>query len=210
MRPNLILVNRVRAPRSVILVAHGGKARSQTPDSNLGAAALRMLAMSADLALTGQRRGAIVAQLRYRTRGYNDGEAVDDLVWALDRLREDHGVPTCVVGHSMGARAALRAAGHRSVAAVAALAPWLPDDEPVGQLADRDVLIVHGLSDRVTSPLRSARYAERAEPVARSLRFTELGSTGHAMLRRAATWHRLVREFCFQPRAVGPVREATP
>jgi dienelactone hydrolase len=204
MRPSLMVMNGAGTPRSVILVCHGGKARSAAPDSNLGAAALRMVAFSADLARAGRRRGALVAQLRYRTRGYNDGEAVADVLWALDRLWEQHGAPACTVGHSMGGRAALRAAGHESVTAVAALAPWLPDGEPVHQLADRDVLIVHGLSDRVTSPLRSARYAERAEPVARSVRLAELGTAGHAMLRRAGAWHRLVRDFCLQPRNASP------
>ena len=62
----------------------------------------------------------------------------------------------------MGARAAMRAAGHPAVSAVAGLAPWLALGEPVEQLAGRWVLVAHGTADVITSPagdlgLRRAR-----------------------------------------------------
>lgn len=196
MARSLLTLHRVDPARAVILVAHGGKARSRTPDSHLRPPALRMLTFTADLAWAGRRCGLQVSQLRYGSTGYNDGEAVDDLRWALDGLAEHRPLPVCLVGHSMGARAALRAAGHPTVTSVVALAPWLPDGEPVEQLAGRDVLIAHGDRDRVTSPRASAAYAQRARPVARSLSQVEVKRSGHAMLRRARAWRLLVRHFC--------------
>jgi len=209
-RPGLLS----RAPsgpvRSVVLVAHGGRARSAAPDSNLRAPALRMYPFSADLARAGRHHGLVVAQLRYRRRGYNDGDPVEDVRWALDRLSALHGAPVCIVGHSMGARAALRAAGHPAVTAVAALAPWLPPEEPVEQLAGRAVMIVHGLGDRVTDPLLSAAYARRAAPVAGRLCHVEIAGSGHAMLQRAAVWHRLTRQFCLESLGAGDACHAAP
>jgi predicted esterase len=82
------------------------------------------------------------------------------------------------------------------VTTVAALAPWLPEGEPVEQLAGRDVLIAHGDRDRVTSSRLSAAYAQRARTTARSLRYLEVAGSGHALLGRGREWHRLVRRFC--------------
>lgn len=181
-----------------MLLAPGGRSRSTAPDSRLAGPALRMLPFSADLARAGCRRGLAVAQLRYRVQGYNESEAVEDVCWALDRLSARHDAPICVVGHSMGARAALRSAGHPAVVAVAALAPWLPPEEPVDQLDGRALLIVHGLSDRITSPARSAEYIRRARPVASRTRHVEVARSGHAMLQRPFVWQRLVRQFCLE------------
>lgn len=170
---------------------------------------MRMLAFTADLACAGRRSGLQVAQLRYRTRGYNDGEAVDDVRWALDRLWEEHGVPAYLVGHSMGGRAALRAADHPAVSRVIALAPWLPEGEPVDQLAGRNVMIAHGDRDRVTSAHLSADYAQRARASARSLEYLQVRRGGHAMLRRARLWQRIVREFCLGHLAVSTPEVST-
>ncbi len=157
-----------------------------------------MLPFSGDLARAGYRRGLAVAQLRYRLQGYNQGEAVEDVVWALDRLSAQHEAPICIVGHSMGARAALRSAGHPAVTAVAALAPWLPPEEPVDQLDGRALLVVHGLADRITAPARSAEYVRRARRVASCTRYVNVARSGHAMLQRPLVWQRLVRQFCLE------------
>jgi pimeloyl-ACP methyl ester carboxylesterase len=197
MTPSLLQLELHGRATGVVLVTHGGKARSTAADSHLRGPAMRMLPFSADLARAGRRRGLLVAQLRYRLQGYNDGDAVEDVSWALDRLAA-HNVPICIVGHSMGARAALRSAGHPAVTAVAALAPWLPPDEPVAQLDGRTLLIVHGLADRITSPARSAEYVRRARRFARGVRYVEIARSGHAMLQRPLVWHRLVRQFCLE------------
>jgi hypothetical protein len=95
----------------------------------------------------------------------------------------------------MGGRAALRAAGHPTVAGVVALAPWVPGNEPVGQLAGRDLVVLHGTRDLTTSPRASARYVARAAPVARRAVCRRVPWSGHGMLLRAGTWHRLTAAF---------------
>ena len=94
----------------------------------------------------------------------------------------------------MGARAALRAAGHPSVTAVAGLAPWLPPGEPVGQLSGRSVLLAHGTADVVTSPAETWAYADLARTVARVTE-VEIRGGDHPMIRRAAQWHALTVTF---------------
>ena len=63
---------------------------------------------------------------------------------------------------SMGGRVAMRVAGDQAVVSVVGLAPWLPAEEPVDQLAHRRVLIAHGTLDMFTIPRASFRFAERA------------------------------------------------
>ena len=180
-----------------MLVAHGGSARGLGPDSLLRPPALRMAPFAIALRRAGRDRGLAVALLRYRHRGYNDGDPVADVEWALGRVGPvAAGVPVCLLGHSMGARACLRAAGHPRVNAVAALAPWLPPEEPVDQLAGRRVLLAHGTADRVTDPWLTAAYAWRAEPVASAVELVEISGSGHAMLRRAREWQALATRFC--------------
>ena len=127
--------------------------------------------------------------------GYNEGDPVADVEWALDRVAERYGVPVCLLGHSMGARAALRAAGHPSVVSVVALAPWCPPAEPVDQLEGRTVVIAHGVRDRITDPARSLEFARHAQPVAERLARFELRGTGHTMLQRLPTWQSLARRL---------------
>ena len=94
----------------------------------------------------------------------------------------------------MGARAAMRAAGHPSVSAVAGLAPWLPLAEPVAQLAGRSVLLAHGTADFITRPAETWAYAERARELT-SVAEIEVSGGDHAMLRRASLWHGLAAAF---------------
>ena len=99
-----------------------------------------------------------------------------------------------LVGHSMGARAVLRSAGHPAVTAVG-LAPWLPAGEPVDQLAGRRVLLAHGPADRITPPADTWAYAERARLVT-DVELIEVRGGEHAMLWRAGLWHRMAADFC--------------
>jgi dienelactone hydrolase len=136
--------------------------------------------------------------LRYRYRGWNGEEMspVADAEWGLRYIRARHGsAPIVLVGHSMGGRTALRVAGDEAVLGVVALAPWLPDGEPVDQLVGREVLLAHGNLDRITSPGASRRFAERAESVAKRVDYVTVRGDAHAMLLRPATWHRLVARF---------------
>ena len=156
-----------------------------------------MVPVAAAIRRTFPGGSVVVSRHRFRVQGWNGEQAspVGDLSEHLDDLRGQFGpVPVVLVGHSMGARAALRAAGHPSVAAVAGLAPWLPSGEPVEQLAGRSILLAHGTADVVTSPAETWAYAVRARAVA-SVTEVEIRGGDHPMLRRAALWHALAATF---------------
>lgn len=183
------------SPTALVLVLHGGRAHSLAATHRYQTAYLRMVPFARRLA---GETGLGVWMVRYRHRGWN-GPAMDakqDALWALDEAgRRYPGVPVVLLGHSMGGRAALHVAGHPGVRAVCALAPWLDGTDPVAQLAGRAVLIAHGDRERMTDPAESYAYAVRAKRVtARVCRFDVLGD-GHAMLRRAGDWNRLVARF---------------
>ena len=194
--PYLQLPQRSTPPRVAVLVLHGGKAKSREPVDPGQLTVRRMQPFVRDLAALGD--DLAVAALRYRIRGWNGtgDDALADVAFALDALDARYGaVPTVLVGHSMGGRAALRAAGHPTVRGVVALAPWLPGAEPVEQLAGRDLVVLHGTRDRTTSPRASARFVSRALPFARRAECLQVPWSGHGMLLRASTWHRLTAAF---------------
>jgi hypothetical protein len=103
-------------------------------------------------------------------------------------------VPVALLARSLGARAAMRAAGHPAVSAVAGLAPWLPPGEPVGQLAGRRVLVAHGTADGITSPDDTWAFVERARAVTQ-VAAIEVRDGDHPMVRRARLWHAIAAEF---------------
>lgn len=179
---------------SVVLVLPGGRATSSAPARRRQLSAVRMIPFAAAL----HRHDTAVWTVGYRYRGWNGHRAdpVADARWALAEVHGRHGeVPVALVGHSMGGRAALRVADDPAVVAVVALAPWLPLDEPVRWVRDRRVLLVHGTADRRTDPAGSRRFAALATPFASEVRLVEVPGAGHPMLRRAALWHRLTRDF---------------
>jgi dienelactone hydrolase len=157
-----------------------------------------MLPFAVDLRRAARGRGIAVWLLGYRYRGWNkpDLDPVADARWALDEIGRRHpGVPVALVGHSMGARVALRVAGDPSVVAVGALAPWTTEKDRVDQLAGRSVLIAHGDRDTRTKPAASHAYARRARQVAEAVHVIDIPGEGHAMLRKAQVWTLLVRRF---------------
>ena len=154
-------------------------------------------------------RGIATHLLRYRVAGWNGGaaDAYADVRWAIERVRAEHGpeVPVVLVGHSMGGRAALRAAGDPQVAAVCALAPWTPPGEPVAHLRGRTITILHGRRDRWVPTEQSAAFALRAiRAGARVARFTTPG--GHSMLRGAMRWHAFARDTVLGATGIEPMR----
>jgi hypothetical protein len=205
--PSLLTLGPHGRPRAAVVIAHGGQSRGTARDPNLRSPALRMLPFLLDLARSGRRLGLASTQLRYRVIGYNEGDPVADVEWALDRVAERYDVPVCLLGHSMGARAALRAAGHPSVVSVVALAPWCPPAEPVAQLEGRTVAIAHGERDRITDPARSLEFARRAQPVAARLARFEMRGTGHTMLQRLPAWQSLARRLALGTLGLRPLEE---
>jgi dienelactone hydrolase len=157
-----------------------------------------MRPFASSLQRNGAGDGLEVWSVRYRVRGWNGQQAspLADVTAALDQVRDRHGdVPVVLVGHSMGGRVAMRLAGDESVVAAVGLAPWLPDGEPVEQLAGRRVLLLHGDRDGVTSPRATQRFAGRASAYAAELGLVIVRGERHAMLLRSGTWHRLATAF---------------
>lgn len=195
-------------PRGVVLVLHGGRARGRVSGERKRPPYLRMIPFARMLARV-DRLG--VFMLRYRYWGWNAPvkDAVRDTEWALEEIaRRYPDAPVVLLGHSMGGRAALYAAGAANVAAVCALAPWLDGTDPVRQLAGRTVLIAHGDRDRRTDPGESYAYALRAKRVTDRIgRFEVLGD-GHAMLRHAGDWQALVRHFVLGVLGIEPIDPA--
>jgi dienelactone hydrolase len=199
---------RPERPAAVLLVLHGGSATGRGRAHPLRLAYLRMVPVVRALARATEPANVAVSMLRYRIRGWN-GDAADalrDTELVLDRLAERHpGVPVALVGHSMGARAALLAAGAPTVTAVCALAPWVESSDPVRQLVGRAVLIAHGDRDRITDPAGSLAYAARARAVTPKVCRFELPGDGHAMLRRRHDWADLTRRFVLGELGLEPV-----
>ena len=172
--------------------------------------------MRATLRALGSTAGLAVWRLRFRYRGWNaDADPVDDVRWAVRQLHDRHGdVPVVLVGHSMGGRAALRAADEPGVVGVVGLAPWVPPGEPHEQVMGRRLLVVHGIRDRMTSAQASKALVDavRATGLARLVSddatpdgaatdaptFIYLRHGGHAMVRRAAVWDELTADFVLQ------------
>jgi predicted esterase len=185
------------AAHAVVLVIHGGQSVSLQPTSPAQLAVLRMIPVRGAIRHVAAGSGVAVIRPRLRLRGWNDAQAspVGDIEELLEALPRRYGrVPVVLVGHSLGARAALRAAGHPSVIAAAGLAPWLPAEEPVAQLAGRRLLLVHGTADRITSPAMTWQYARAASDFA-AVGAIAVAGGDHAMLRRARLWHGLAAEF---------------
>jgi pimeloyl-ACP methyl ester carboxylesterase len=195
------------AVTAVVVVTHGGRSVSMEPTTAFQPAVLRMVPVARSIRRALRGSGVMVCRPRFQLRGWNGEQAspVEDLHRILDRIGRQVGpVPVVLVGHSLGARAALRVAGYPAVTAVAALAPWLPPGEPVEQLARPSVrgqqqprlrvLLVHGNADRVTRPSDTWAYAERARSVA-DVVAVEIRDGDHAMLRRPGLWHDIAAEF---------------
>ena len=183
--------------RGVVVVAHGGEEESNEPVTDSQLAVLRMVSFARAIRHALADGKFLVLRPRFTVRGWNGAAAspVGDLLTLLDGIRaRDGAVPVTLVGHSMGGRAALRAAGHPSVHAVAALAPWVPRGEPAAQLAGRRVLLAHGNRDTITSPRDTWAFAERAREFT-PVTAIEVRDGEHTMLRRGRLWHDLAAEF---------------
>src|SRR5215475_6718759 len=182
----------------LVVVTHGGTSESTLPTSGWQGSVLRMIPVARAVSRSLDGTGAVVWRPRFTVRGWNGAAAspAADLTVMLDEAKAALGpVPVVLVGHSMGGRAVLRAAGHPLVTA----------------LAGRRVLLVHGRGDRITSTAETWAYAGRAAEVT-TVATIEIAGTEHAMLRRAGLWHQLTAAFARQelapPGPAGPVAAA--
>jgi alpha-beta hydrolase superfamily lysophospholipase len=199
-------------PKAIALVLHGGREHSGAAVRPHQLAVVRMAPFTAALRRAGARRGLAVARMRYLVRGWNGGDQapVGDVRWVLERLAERYpDVPVALVGHSMGGRAAIYAAAHPSVSAVVALAPWVVAGDPFHEVEGRDVLVVHGDADRITSAKASAAWTRQAAEVAASAAFVSIRDEGHAMLRHAGLWHGIAAGYVLGVAFAAPPEETT-
>jgi predicted esterase len=189
--PHLTRFDAPGTPRAVILMLHGGKPRSRDIVDNRSASWQRSAWMARSIQDRAHAADVGIWLLRYGQRGWNGGrERSDDARWALDAVREAHGeVPVVLLGHSMGARVAVRVADDPSVAGVVGLAPWWSFEDPVDRLAGRSLIAAHGRRDRITSFVHTRRFVERARLVATSAELVDMGMLGHYMLGRPNRWN---------------------
>ncbi|MFD0377743.1 alpha/beta fold hydrolase [Streptomyces sp. NPDC127112] len=153
-----------------------------------------MRPFAAAIARATAAEGVLVAHVRYRHRGWNGHHAhpVADAYRALDELRALTGpVPVVLVGHSLGGRAALRAAADPQVTGVVALAPWLPSPEPAAPLRDCTVVALHDEADRVASAAATWAFLTRAQQAGAHVAGIGMPTGAHAMMRQARLWHRV-------------------
>ncbi|MGW5782245.1 alpha/beta fold hydrolase [Streptomyces sp. NPDC003863] len=179
--------------KAAVLLLHGGRADGLEPPPSLNLPDLRMRPFAAGIARATEAEGVLVAHVRYRRRGWNGHHAhpVADVQRALDELRAHIGpVPVVLVGHSLGGRAALRAAADPQVTGVVALAPWCPPDEPTTHLRGRSVVALHDETDRVTSAADTWAFLTRAHHAGAHVSGIAMPRGGHTMIRDARRWHR--------------------
>lgn len=185
-------------PRAVVLVLHGGRERSTRRNSWWALSVWWMV----PFARTVQRAGdgdVAIARVRYTVRGWNDEAAspLSDVRVVLDDVVARYpDVPVALVGHSMGGRVALRLMGDERVTSVVALAPWVAEDDVDARLYRAHpgvrLLVVHGMSDRLTSSRASCALVRRLQADGIAASFVGLAREGHAMIRRRRTWDRLL------------------
>ena len=200
LQPRLIDVATPQHAVGTVLVLHGGASRGeQMMVSPTQLSVLRMIPIAKRIVRAGRGKLAVHRLLNSR-RGWDAHHTpVVDVRWALDQLSERPGgaLPTCLVGHSLGGRAALFAGGQPAVRSLVALAPWVtPSDRPTG-LEGRRVLILHGSRDRIASPSRSAALAERISGSA-DVAYVSVEGAGHAMLGKHARFSGAAADFAVE------------
>jgi alpha-beta hydrolase superfamily lysophospholipase len=200
-RARLVDTRAPRRPEGVVLVLHGGASRPGRPEvSPAQLSVLRMVPVAARIARAGRGRLAVLRLLN-SARGWDTSHTpLDDVAWALREVRARWGaLPACLVGHSLGGRAALLAGGDDQVRGIVALNPWFyPDDlrQPV-DLAGRRVLFVHGTEDRV-APLERSRVVARTLGRHTEVEYVEVPGARHAMLRHGAVFERAAAGFAVE------------
>jgi dienelactone hydrolase len=209
--PALRLDRAAEPPQGAVLLLHGGTADALEPPTQWNLPGVRMRPFARAIARATVDHDVVLGRVSYRHRGWNGvrADAARDALRALDELAFLTGpVPVVLVGHSMGGRAALRAASHPLVEAVVGLAPWCPAGEPVAHLEGKRVVLVHGDRDRVTDPRGSWELAAAARAAGAESCALRMPGGDHAMLRRAGVWHALTARLVTGLLRLGPLPSA--
>jgi predicted esterase len=196
LQPKLIEVRVPDEPQGVVVVLHGGASRRENMMvSPTQLSVLRMIPIAKRIARAGKGDLAVFRLLNSR-RGWDTSHTpVHDAEWALGRIRDRLGgeVPICLVGHSLGGRAAILASGSPEVRCAVALAPYVyPSDVP--PIHGQRVVIIHGSGDRIASPARAIELAQRLAPRTPT-GFVLVRGGKHAMLRRHGDFSGLAADF---------------
>ncbi|WP_109510141.1 alpha/beta hydrolase [Nocardioides speluncae] len=194
-RPRLLTTHAPRSPHGVVVVLHGGGSRRDNPMvSPAQLSVVRMVPIARRIARAGDGRLAVFRLLNTHRGWDRDHTPVMDVRWALAQLRDRYpDVPCCLVGHSLGGRAALLAGGEPGVRGIVALNAWVyPTDD--ADLHGRRVLLVHGTEDRVASLRNVGAMAQRLSAVA-DVTFTTVDGGKHAMLRHGSQFEQLAADF---------------
>ena len=196
LHPRLIDVAVPSSPEGAVIVLHGGGSRrDRMRVSPAQLSVLRMIPIAHKIARAARGRLAVFRLLNSR-RGWDTSHTpVQDVRWAMAQVHDRLGgeLPICLIGHSLGGRAALLAAGEPAVASAVALAPWvLASDVPQG-IDGKPILIVHGSRDRVADPARSAALAERLRTA--RVNYVLVEGAKHAMLRHRTEFATRASEF---------------
>lgn len=197
LEPKLIDVRVPQEPKGAVLVLHGGASRRENVMvSPTQLSVVRMVPIARRIARAARDELAVFRLLNSR-RGWDTSHTpVRDAHWALDQMAERMSatVPICLVGHSLGGRAAILTAGRSEVRGAVALAPYVyPTDIP-SRLAGQRILVVHGSKDRIASPNRAYELAHelsKRTPTA----FVLVKGAKHAMLTRHGVFSSLAAEF---------------
>jgi pimeloyl-ACP methyl ester carboxylesterase len=195
------------SPRGLVLMLHGGAEHGPQEIDHRSLAYRRTRWMHDSISGRLAAQGVAVGLLRFSVKGWQakptGSEATDvnsahapvpspvaDARAALDRMRIEHaGLPVVLLGHSMGARTAAWAADDPAVVGVVGLAPWFPPDDPVDALAGKHLVAAHGSRDRITNARATAKFVRRAEEVAASALFVDMGPLGHYMFAGVRRWN---------------------
>lgn len=200
-RARLVEVASPARPTGRVLVLHGGADRpGHPPTSTTQLSVVRMIPVARRVARAG--RGSLaVHRLLNSSRGWDpDRTPVEDVEWALWHLaQEGPRLPTCLVGHSLGGRAALLAGAGEDVVSVVALNPWVyADDARRVDLAGRRVLVVHGTDDRIADPGRARRVVTDLRARRTDAEMVDVEGGKHAMLRHGRVFEDHAARFAVE------------
>jgi pimeloyl-ACP methyl ester carboxylesterase len=184
-------------PLGAIIVMHGGGRRRDEvePVSARQPSVLRMVPIARRIAKRESGKLAVFRLLNTHRGWHADHTPVDDATLALAELQERFGpLPTTLVGHSLGARAALLGGAFPGVTSVVALNAYVYDRDATIDLAGRRVLFVHGDRDRVAS-FGTAEAVARRLAESTDIEFVRVRGGNHSMLARRDAFDRATGEF---------------